>query len=53
MVAYLTNNGFWIQLISNKGYVILQVIESLLNPCAQLDTRLHPGLGPEVGYILE
>ena len=32
-------------------------LESLLNPCAQLDTRLHPGLVPGldlgVGFSLE
>ena len=27
--------------------------ESLLNPCTQLDTRLHPGLDPEVGSSLD
>ena len=32
MVAYLTNNGFWIQLISNKGYVILQGLNLFLAP---------------------
>ena len=28
-------------------------LEYLLNPCAPLDTRPHPGLDPEVGTSLE
>ena len=28
-------------------------LESLLNPCARLDTHLHPGLDPGVGSSLE
>ena len=27
--------------------------EYLLNPCVRLDTRLHPGMDPGVGSILE
>ena len=28
-------------------------LDSILNACTRLDTRLHPGLNPEVGNSLE
>ena len=36
-----------------KVCVSLQGLESLLNPCARLDTQLHLVLDPEVGSSLD
>ena len=47
----------WLQWQSEKRLYELGGLESLLNPCARLDTRLHPGLypglDPGVGFSLE
>ena len=37
----------------NEKLCELGGLESLLNPCARLDARLHPGLDPEVGTSLD
>ena len=52
MVAYLTDDKLTtvtrIERICEFGG-----LEYLLNPCARLDTQLHPGLEPGVGSSLE
>ena len=52
MVAYLTDARL-ATVNRREGYVSLGGLESLLNPCARLDTGLHPGLDPGVGSSLE
>ena len=37
----------------NERLCELGGLEYLLNPCARLDARLHPGLDPEVGSSLD
>ena len=56
MVAYLTDAR--LATVTRKERLCeLGGLESLLNPCARLDTRLHPGLDPGldpgVGFSLE
>ena len=53
MDVYLTNARCWLQLKRNERLCELTGLESLLIPCARLDVRLHPGLEPEVGFILD
>ena len=45
MVAYLTDAGM-ATVTSRERLYELGILESLLNPCARLDTRLHSGLEP-------
>ena len=47
MVAYLTDDRM------NRRLCELGGLEYLLNPCARLDTQLHLGLDPGVGFSLE
>ena len=43
----------WLQFQVEKGCVIWGGVESLLNPCARLDTWLHTGMDPGLGSSLE
>ena len=52
MVTYLTDARL-ATVNRREDYVRWGGLESLLNPCARLDTRLHPGLDPGVGSSLE
>ena len=56
MVAYLTDTRL-VTVTRRERLCEMWGLESLLNPCAQLDTRLHlgmdPGLDPGVGFRLE
>ena len=52
MVAYLTDAR--LATVTRRGRLFeLGCLESLLNPCARLDTRLHLGLDLGVGFSLE
>ena len=51
--AYLTDARCYLQCKSNESLCELGGLEYLLNPCAQMDSRLHPGLDPEVGSSLD
>ena len=53
MVVYLTNTRLAATVTSREGGVSWGGLEYLLNPCARLDTRLHPVLEPVVGSSLE
>ena len=48
MVAYLTNTRFWLQWKRNERLCKLGGLEHTLNPYAQLDAILHPGMDPEL-----
>ena len=52
MLTYLTDASL-ITVIMRVRICELGGLESLLNSCAQLDTRLHPGMDPGVGSSLE
>ena len=56
MVAYLTDARL-ATVTRRERLCELGGLEYLINPCAQLDTRLHPGLDlgldPGVGFSLE
>ena len=54
MVAYLTDARMP-TVTRREGYMSWGGggVEYLLNPCTGLNTRLHPGMDPGVGSILE
>ena len=52
MVAYLTDARLAI-VTRREGCVSWRWLESILNPCARLDTRLHPGMDPGLDLGVE